>query len=76
MWNRVYCRRKGNIEVSLLWKEEGTNLEVSLLWEEEGVIWKWVYTTVGGGGGEFGSESAVGGGRGNVEVSLLWEEEG
>ncbi len=35
MWNRVYCRRKGNMEVSLLWEEEGMNMEVSLLWEEE-----------------------------------------
>jgi hypothetical protein len=34
---------------------------VSLLWEEEG---------------KCGSESPVGGGRGNVELSLLWEEEG
>ncbi len=31
-----YCRRrKGNVEVSLLWEEED-NVEVSLLWEEEG----------------------------------------
>jgi hypothetical protein len=36
MWKLVYCKRKGNMEVSLLLEEEGMNMEVSLLLEEEG----------------------------------------